>query len=163
MDSSLINLIPNLVSRRSAASQRREPVDAPPRDTPDAGNNPSGINVPLRLELCLSPSTSSPSQKKPLIWSHDATIAIGSETTYRGFLALLRRKIGDMDFFSDLNLCHAAIVAEVRGRTVWRFGKQDLDVTSENWDQVMQGMVETRFRGFEVVCWDEDDLRTEKP
>jgi hypothetical protein len=43
---------------------------------------------------------------------------------------------------------------------VWQFNSQDLDVTLENWDQVMQGMAETRFKGFKVVCRDEDDMET---
>jgi hypothetical protein len=45
-------------------------------------------------------------------------------------------------------------MAVARGRTAWQFGKQELDVTPENWDRVMQGLAETRFRGLKVVCWE---------
>jgi hypothetical protein len=74
----------------------------------------------------------------------------------------LWRKIDDINFFSDIDRCHAAVVVEGRGRAMWQFGRQDLDVTSENWDRVMQGLAETRFRGFKVLCWDEDDFRVDK-
>jgi hypothetical protein len=163
MDSSLINLIPNLVSRRSAGSQRSGSVNAPPSYNAGQRDTSTGLNAALRLDLCLSPNATDPSQKRPTMWSHDTTIAVGSDTTYREFLALLRRKIDDINFFSDIGRCHAAVVAESRGRAVWQFNRQDLDVTLENWDQVMQGLAETRYRGFKVVCWDEDDMKMDKP
>jgi hypothetical protein len=158
MNSSLINLIPNLVSRRSGGSQRRESINPPAGQ----GDNPTGLNLALRLDLCLSPITTNQSHEKSSTWTHETTIAVGSDTTYREFLALLRRKIDDINFFSDIGRCHAAIVVEGRGRAIWQFGRHDLDVTAENWDRVMQGLVETRYRGFKVLCWDDDDFRMDK-
>jgi hypothetical protein len=44
-------------------------------------------------------------------------------------------------------------VAEVRGRSLWQFKEQIVDVTMESWGKVLEGLKEGRFRGFRVSCW----------
>jgi hypothetical protein len=132
MDSGLINLIPSLVSRRSAAAQRDEYVDPPPPYIQGQYDHFSSVDVPLSLDLCLSTNTINSPPGRSSMWSHDATMALELDTTYQEFMALLQRKICHVNFFADPRRCQVAVMAVARGRTAWQFGKQQLDVTPEN-------------------------------
>jgi hypothetical protein len=98
MDSGLINLMPSLVSRRSAAAQRDEYVDPPPPYIQGQYDHSSSVDVPLSLDLCLSTNTINSPPGRSSMWSHDATMALELDTTYQEFMALLQRKICRVNF-----------------------------------------------------------------
>lgn len=156
MDSSLINLIPNLAAaRRSAKQPRSDKVDPPlqpppaytlsPHPSPKHKDTPEYITVPLRFDF-LDTGVS----------HHDGTIAFGPKTTFQDFMALLEQKMAEVHDQGDPQMWHYRIVAEARDRTVWMFFTQDPDVRQDTWDRVLEGLREGRWKRFGVLCLRED-------
>lgn len=158
MDTSLINLIPNLTARRSATVPRCEFVDPPPPYTlapypsPQREDNTRSTGIPLHIDIV---DTSWPEAlgKRPVIWSGDDSVAVGPHMTYREFLEILQRKLDDVKVPQNSGEWKAGIEAEIRGRSVWQFKRQVVYVTPQSWHKVMEGLEEGRFKGFRVTCW----------
>lgn len=87
------------------------------------------------------------------MWPGDDSIALGPDTTHAEFLGVLERKLGDVKLSRESKEWKAMIVAEVRGRKVWQFKEQVVDVTKESWRKVSRGLREGKFRGLRVMCW----------
>ena len=85
-----------------------------------------------------------------MIWSSDDSIVLGPDTTHEDFLEVLQRKLSDVKLSTESK---AWIVAEVRGRKVWQFKEQVVDVTTESWGAVLRGLREGRFKDLRVICW----------
>ena len=101
MDTSLINLIPNLMTAlRSKTLPRSESIDPPPLYTlapnpsPQREDNTRSPNVPSHIEL-LGPANIKTNDigRRAVLWSSDDSIALGPHTTYREFLGVLQRKL----------------------------------------------------------------------
>ncbi|KAM0710945.1 hypothetical protein Q7P35_001683 [Cladosporium inversicolor] len=155
MDTSLINLIPNLISaHRSKTLPRSEFIDPPPPYTlapqpiPQREDNTRSVGVPLHIEIlaAATPETG----KRPVIWSGDDSIALGPGTTYLEFLRVLQRKLDDVKVERVLGEWKVSIVVEVRGRKLWWFGEQFVYVERENWREILVGLGEG---GFRVMGW----------
>ena len=158
MDTSLINLIPNLTTaRRSTTLPRSAFVDPPPPYTlapcpsPQREDNTRSVGVPIYIELL---GAANPKNgKRSVIWSSDDSIALGPDTTHEDLLDVLQRKLGDVKLPRESKEWKASIVAEVRGRKVWQFKEQVVDVTTESWGTVLRGLGEGRFKDLRVICW----------
>lgn len=145
MDTSLINLIPNLTTaRRSTTLPRSEVTDPPPPYTLAPNPNPRreyntrSVGVPLHIELL---GAAYPvSDKRPSICSGNDSIALGPDTTNAEFLGVLERKLGDVKLSREPKEWKAAIVAEARGEKVRKFKEQVVDVTKESWRKVLRGL-----------------------
>ena len=155
MDTSLINLIPNLTTaRRSTILPRSAFVDPPPPYTlapcpsPQREDNTRSVGVPIHIELLGSANLKN--GKRSVIWSSDDSIVLGPDTTHEDFLEVLQRKLSDVKLSTESK---AWIVAEVRGRKVWQFKEQVVDVTTESWGAVLRGLREGRFKDLRVICW----------
>lgn len=155
MDTSLINLIPNLTTaRRSTTLPRSAFVDPPPPYTlapcpsPQREDNTRSVGVPIHIELLGAANLNN--GKRSVIWSSDDSIALGPDTTHEDFLEVLQRKLDDVKLSKESKAC---IVAEVRGRKVWQFKEQVVDVTTESWGTVLRGLGEGRFKDLRVICW----------
>lgn len=107
--------------------------------------------MPLHIEVLGTSESGSP-DTRPLLWSRDDNIALMPDTTYGEFLGILKRKLGRAKVSRDTGQWEIGILAETRGRTVWQFKKQYLDVPQENWDKFMKGLGESRFKGMKVLC-----------
>jgi hypothetical protein len=122
MDSSLINLIPNLLAHRSLRKSRsksksnRSPT-APPSSAP--------TTIPLRIEL-LSP------HKSPLVYVRDDIITLTADTTWELFLALVHRVLEKDGVSRDKGTWELDVVAEYRLRALWKFDEPALRVREEN-------------------------------
>lgn len=162
MDTSLINLIPNLTSSlRSTTLPRSEPTNPPPPYTLAPHPSPQrseptliSVGVPLRIEI-LGAATPETNGKRPITWSGDDSIALGPYTTYGEFLDVLQRRLRDVKVSRESGRWKVGVVAEIRGRSLWLFKEQIVDVAVESWGEVLEGLGEGRFRGFRVSCWRE--------
>ena len=162
MDTSLINLIPNLTSsRRSTTLPRSESIDPPPPYTlaplPSLQREDNTISVCAPLHVNLLGTAYLDRGKRPVIWSGNDNIALGPDTTHAEFLGVLERKLGDVKMLREAREWKAVIVAKVRGRKFWQFEEQVVDVEKESWGRVLRGLGEGRFRGLRVMCWRADD------
>lgn len=162
MDSSLINLIPNLIAARRATTLPRAPfIDPPPPYTlaphpsPQRPYNVRPEGVPLLVEF-LGPSSGISLDKRSLLWDREDSVALGPATDYWEFMAILRRKLEDLNVSKETGPWNASVVAETRGRTGWQFRRGVLEVEEERWGQVLEGLWSNHFRGLKVVCWRDD-------
>lgn len=160
MDTSLINLIPNLTTavRRCTTLPRSECADPSPSYTiaehpsPQREDNARSDGIPLHIEIL--GSTNPDTNNKT--WSGDDNIALGPTTTYAEFLSILQRKLSDVKVSGDSREWKASIAAEYRGRTrrrLWQSQEQACYVTRENWWSVLEWLLEGSFRGLNMVCW----------
>jgi len=162
MDTSLINLIPNLTTaRRSTTIPRSELIGPPPPCTlaphPSLQREDNTISVGVPLHIKLLGAAYPDTGKRPFIWSGDNSIALGPETTYGEFLGFLQRKLREVKVSPESGQWKVGVVAEIRGRSLWQFKEQIVNVTMESWGKVLEGLGEGRFRGFRVSCWRGDD------
>lgn len=163
MDSSLIHLIPNLAAaNRSNTTSRlhdtRNPTDQPPAYSPDrhfpqtsdkpANKNESKLDIPLTVELL---DGTSQSASRPSLYVHNQAIPLWVDTDYWEFLSHVRPILARLGFDYHWEV---AILAEVRGRAVWRFRRRDLEIVEEgDWGDALVELGEGRVRGFKVVCF----------
>ncbi|GAB7327205.1 hypothetical protein MBLNU13_g11108t1 [Cladosporium sp. NU13] len=162
MDTSLINLLPNLTSaRRSTTLPRWEFIDPPPPYTlaphpsPQREDNARSVGVPLHIELLGAANLENGT--RPVMYSGDDSIALGPDTTHAEFLDVLQRKLSDVKMSRESKEWKAVIVAEFRGRKIRQFEEQVVDDTVERWRRVLRGLGEGRFRGVRVICWRGED------
>lgn len=79
-------------------------------------------------------------------------MALGPNTTFEDFMALLNQKTSDIHGDYGPQMWHFSITAEARVRTVWKFFTQDVDVRQDTWDRGLEGSGEGRWKGFGVLC-----------
>lgn len=163
MDTSLINLIPNLLASRRSATVPRSPfIDPPPPYTlassssPQRQYNASSHGIPLAIEFLDSTNPNEP-HKREVIYRRDDTVALGPDTDYWEFMHILRRKLADVNVSGDDGRWKVGVCAEGRGRAVWRLRKTVLAVTRESWGEVLRGLEEHKYSGLKVACWREED------
>jgi hypothetical protein len=163
MDTSLINLIPNLKQavHRSTTLSRSEFADPPPPYTlaphpsPQRKHNTWGVGVPLHIKTLGAASETT--GKRPVTWSDDDSIALGPSTTYAGFLGILGRKLSDVKVARESREWRTEIVAEIRGKKLWQSKEQVVYVTKGNWRGILRELREGRYRRLRVLCWRGDD------
>jgi len=162
MDTSLINLIPNLTkAHRSITLPRKDFIGLPPPYTlaphprPQRKHNTWAVGVPLHIKTLGAASETT--GKRPVTWSDDDSIALEPSSTYEEFLGILGRKLSDVKFSKESKQWKTEIVAEVSGRKLWQSKEQVVCVTKGNWRGVLRGLREGRFRGLRVLCWRGDD------
>jgi hypothetical protein len=163
MDTSLINLIPNLTTvHRSATIPRSEIIDPPPPYTlalhpsPQPAKNTKSVDVPFHIEPLGAADLEN--GRRSLIWSGNDSIALGPDTTHAEFLSVLERKLSDVKLSRESKEWKAVIMAEVRGRKVWQFKGQVVDVEKDSWKKVLRGLGEGTFRSLKVMCWRGEDV-----
>jgi hypothetical protein len=143
-ETSLINLIPNLVKAfRFRTFRRSASIDPPPSSTlapsPSPQPQPSEksriVNIPLTLKTL--GSACEVTGKRPVTSSNDNPIALGPSTTYTEFLGILGRKLSDVSFSKESRDWRTEIAVEIRRRKVWQFREWIVDVERRDWGWVL--------------------------
>lgn len=166
MDSSLINLIPNLFSRRkrSAPPSHSEPVSPPSQ--PELSSPPStaqqshslektSITIPLRVKW-IGPRAAKESHELQLVSSYDEVIELRADATYSEFLSIVQRmlKAHRMEWHFDgrsFRFYIGAVAMEGK-RSELRRMQELVDVDEPSWERVLYGLRGRRLVELVVFC-----------
>jgi hypothetical protein len=161
MDTSLINLVPNLTRALRSIKIPRSVIDDPPppytvacNPSPQRSEKTRTISVPFHVEILgTANSKTNHIGKRLMTYSGDDSIALGPGTTYAEFLGVLERMLSDIEAERDMGLWKASIVAESKRRRLWRFMEHTVYVTRESWGEILVDLRVGRYMGVRVVCW----------
>jgi hypothetical protein len=141
MDTSLINLVPNLTRALRSIKIPRSVFDDPPppytvacNPSPQRSEKTRTISVPFHVEILgTANSKTNHIGKRLMTYSGNDSIVLGPDTTYADFLGILESKLSDVKVAGESREWKASIEAEKIGwRRKWRFMEQTFYVTGEN-------------------------------
>ena len=156
MDSSLINVIPNLTTRRSIKTPPHcETGDPPLPSTLSSQRETRSTSVPLRIEVLRTNSLDA-NDKRPVTWSGDDSIALETDTSYEEFLVVLQKKLSVIEVSLETGQWKVSLMAKLKKRTFWQLSKQIVHVTPKTWSKVIEGLAESRLKGLMLSCRRED-------